>query len=484
MRLVSSRFTYLRRLQQVLFAEIIFTPSPTHLKSLEDADIIQFGPAVREVSFVAPLYSWTIGYDAFEEIVIAQAISKHRSIRGRFGLNLDEPGGADGRQSYIEKHWDGVFPLSEEQIHAGFQTYRTKAKAVNKLLHSDALRVAWARALRKLPRARSFHFVGLEWDDHRGNHLPIQPDCVVRPHKHDGLHATEACVGALAVVCDAIFAAGIACLSEAGAEVEALKVAGPMTTSYGWEDLPGWKSLNLTHMRRFEFAPDNRVDCSRYYESVCDHSGEQSAGTRRATEATASVMKKSASHLEYFRYDGMKSPMLCPGEEIIPLPRLLRLELEYGTIKATSFKKWMAGMPSLEELFLGTIKLHKKENFRGWLKVFNAIRHHPKGMRVCFEEIAVSSWLELSIDYHTDDYEEFLEMAEGCDWLDVDRSLALYLSGKGGYNHHMRDMLDDEDPDDQISENENWEDRSSEDENVEDENSVHGDLANEGSDGE
>ena len=249
------------------------------------------------------------------------------------------------------------------------------------------------------------------------------------------------------------------------------------------ESFRRWHKANLTHMRSFEFDPDNRSVRTQYYESVCDHSGEQSAGARRATEAVASVLKKSASHLEYFGYDGMDSPMLWPGEEVIPLPRLLHLELRFGTMKATSFKKWMAGMPSLEELVLGHMNLH--EYFHYWLKVFNAIRHHPKGMRVIFEQVHVCNWTELSIDYHTDDYEEFLEMEQGRDWLDDgDRSLALYLSGKGGYNRPMRDMLDDEDPDDEFSENESWGDWNSEYETVEDENSKHEDSAKESSDDE
>ena len=358
--------------------------------------------------------SWTLGYDAFEEIVIAQAILKHCSDLktppwGRI-YNQSYVGDCrQQRQEYIDKHWNGVPPLSEKQIQAGFQTYRAEGEAANTLLHSDALRAAWTRVLQKLPRARSFHFSSPEWENERGDHLPLQPDCVVRPHQHDGLHNSETCARALALVGDAVFAAGIACLSEAGIQVEALKIANMVTTSLGWEHLPGWESLNLTSMRKLKFEPQigTRTDylgCTAYNESSI---------IQRIDKVIASVMKKSGSHLEYFRSTPCDCRMRWPGEEIIPLPRLLHLELKGVWIIAPSFKKWMAGMPSLQELVLGSITLTGE--YRQWLDIFDAIRDHPKSMKVCFEQVHNCDWTELSINYDTGDYERFLEMEEGED---------------------------------------------------------------------
>lgn len=396
---------------------------------------------------MAPLHSWTIGYDIFEEIIVAQAIEKHNNNLKLIGGIKYESARADGRQKHIDKHCNDVSPLSEEQIQAGFQAYRAEAEATNTLLHSDALKAAWTRALQKLPRARSFRFSSSEWDENRRDYLPVQPDCVVRPHGHDGLHAIETCERALAVVGDAVFAAGIACLSEAGVEVEALKVACVMTTSFRWEDLPGWKSLNLAFMRRFKFQPRNGTDLNQSYpdaQPISQDPERDYAVARGANEAVASVMKKSASHLEYFRYDGMHSPMRWPGDETVSLPRLLHLDLSSGTMEATGFKKWMAGMPSLQELVLECLRI--SNYYPEWLNVFDAIRHHPIGMRVIFNQIINCHYTELSIDYHTNEYEKFLKMGEGRDWIDDNkRSLALYLSGKGGYNRILREMVEDDD---------------------------------------
>ena len=456
-------------MQDVLFAKIQLTPTLTHLESLENADISRFGPYVKKINFVTPLCSWTLGYDAFEEIVIAQAILKHASDLNPYPWERLYSSVGDcrqQRQEYIDKHLNGVSPLSEKQIQAGFQTYRAEGEAANRFLHSDALRAAWTRVLQKLPRARSFHFSSPGWENGRGDHLPLQPDCVIRAHQHCCLHYSEPCARALAVVGDAVFAAGIACLSEAGIQVEALKIANIVTTSLGWEHLPGWESLNLTSMRKLEFEPQvgTRTDylgCTEYKESSI---------TQRIDKIIASVLKKCGSYLEYFSAIPRDCPILWPGEEIIPLPRLLHLKLVGVWIIAPSFKKWMAGMPSLQELVLGSIILTGE--YREWLDIFDAIRDHPKSMKVCFDQVYNCDWAELSIDYDTGDYERILEMEEGEDWIDDnDRSLSLYLSGKGGYDRILRDMLQD-DPEEE-------EEYDEYDENVEDEIWDDEDLNNE-----
>lgn len=60
------------------------------------------------------------------------------------------------------------------------------------------------------------------------------------------------------MVGDAVFAAGTACLSEAGIQVEALKIECVMTSAFGWDELSGWKSLNLTSMRSLTFQALHR----------------------------------------------------------------------------------------------------------------------------------------------------------------------------------------------------------------------------------
>lgn len=51
----------------------------------------------------------------------------------------------------------------------------------------------------------------------------------------------------------------------------------------------------------------------------------------------------------------------------------------------------------------------------------------------------------MSLDYHTDDFEQFLRLKEDKDIVaNLDRSLPLYLSGKIDYNKTLREWLQDE----------------------------------------
>ena len=77
---------------------------------------------------------------------------------------------------------------------------------------------------------------------------------------------------------------------------------------------------------------------------------------RRANEAVSAITKKSANDLEDFMWEGGQNPMRWPGEDTVSLPRLLRLELSEGNINAINFQKWMAGMPSLQELLFAQCK--------------------------------------------------------------------------------------------------------------------------------
>ena len=130
-------------------------------------------------------------------------------------------------------------------------------------------------------------------------------------------------------------------------------------------------------------------------------------------------------------------------------------------------------MPSLQELFLQSLSV--TGYYTDWLIVFDAIRDHPKGLHVCFDQIHNCHYTELSIDYHTDDYEQYLNVEEADNWIDDDdRSLALYLSGKGGYNRPMHDMLEDHFPTDEDEDED-------ENEEAEDEYAKDGDLPNQDS---
>lgn len=97
----------------------------------------------------------------------------------------------------------------------------------------------------------------------------------------------------------------------------------------------------------------------------------------------------------------------------------------------------MAKMPSLNRFHLDGSR--SSELPSAWLDVFDAIRDHPREINVQFDQIIINDIDEISLQYHTDDFERVLEEPEDEDPLrDINRILALYLSGKSNINRPLK----------------------------------------------
>lgn len=89
---------------------------------------------------MAPSTSWILTYDGFKELVVAQAIRKYAydHVNGNHSCAY----GIDGHRKFIERHWSGKFPLSDEQIRNGFDRYHDDSLVAKNLLQSEDLRMA------------------------------------------------------------------------------------------------------------------------------------------------------------------------------------------------------------------------------------------------------------------------------------------------------------------------------------------------------
>ncbi|KAK3699112.1 hypothetical protein LTR37_016586 [Vermiconidia calcicola] len=203
-----------------------------------------------------------------------------------------------------------------------------------------------------------------------------------------------------------------------------------MTGQFGWQSLPGWKILDLSQLRDLKFDP-----MVQSLGENLDEMGGEDAITEGANEALASVFEKSKDSLEQFEYRS-ECPMQWPGDQVVALPKLKNLKLGSfgnGSIRHRNFRAWMAEMPSLENLELNGSRLCKGVPLTCWLDVFDAIRDHSKGMRIRMNQSVANSAAEVSMDYHTDDFEEVLaEPVSEELWANIERSLSLYFSGKIG----------------------------------------------------
>lgn len=428
--------TYLDLIRKILFDGIQFVATPEHLERLARADISQIAPFVKTITFVAAPKCWPLTFEGFREVVLAQAIQKYESDPQNWnGWDSSYASDRAGHQKLIKRQWNGKFPLPDDQIRVGFEKYHDDALAAKGVLLGEELRTTWTDALRALQNVHNLRFTSPEYDEFDHLHLPVQPDCVIRPHHHDQSHRREKCRRVAAPVGDALFAAGIACLADANVKGQVLDVACAMTGQFWWKTLPGWEKLDLGQVQTFTFQPEVRSIGEDLY--IFEGLG---AIAERAADAVAVVLKKCGGSLENFTYEG-DCPIQWPGEEVINLPKLRDLTLGGGSIRSRNLRTWMAKMPSLQLFELSYTDLGD-HMYSGWLDVFDAIRNHPKGMSVHFNQIAANDGNDISLYYHTDAFEERLEDQEAEDPLyDIDRSLSLYLSGKIEYNATLRAWL-------------------------------------------
>ena len=436
MRLASPRFAYLKLVRQNLFNAIDLIPSPSHFERLTQSSIRRIAPFVRTVNFVAPLHSWALPFDDFEEIIITQAIQKYRYDHGL--LNVEQ-----SHRDFIQQHWSGKNPLSDTEIQRGYENYNREALAVKDLLSGQPLREAWANTFRELCNLQGVRFTSIDLEKTGGEHLPTQPDCVVRHHHHvNHTHNHHVCWRAVVYVGDALFAAGISCLSRARSQIQSLEVACPMTGSLNWECLPGWKDLDLSQLENFGMLP-----LYSYYpygrEPRTDEEVAQSAAS-----AVDTVLQKCNHTLEALSHKG-DYLMKWPGDEIIRLSSLRELCLGSGPLEPHNLRAWMTEMPSLEHFELQSTTLSEVDSapeYHRWRQVFDGVREHKNDMYVCFLDVEVNYDTYLSLVYDTSNLEEYLQELEerdfGCEKFD--KALPSYLSGKIEWNNDLEEHLQED----------------------------------------
>ena len=405
-----------------------------HLEHLERANISRVAPFVNKITFVAPPNSWTLTYDGFKEVLVAQAIQRYASDHQIWNGSGSYAYENDGHRIFIEQQWGGRFALLDTQIRDGFERYHKDALAAKDLLQGKDLKIAWTKALRALPKDLKLRFVTVEYDESDCSHLPVLPDCTVRPHHHDENHQEETCRRVTAPLGDALFAAAIACLAEADVKARKLDVECAMMDHFQWEALPGWGACDFSQVQSFKFQPHVRS-----IKEDLDSPGGEDMVARQAAYATAAVLKKCNDSLEKFHYQD-SCPMQWPGDEVIPLPKLKKLSFGGGCIRPRNLKAWMAQMPLLEHFECMCTSSCGSED-GSWLEVFDAIRNHPRGMKVDFDQIFAGEE-EISMRYHTDDFQELLvDEAQEEPWSDVSESLRLYLSGKIDMDEATKESL-------------------------------------------
>ncbi|KAL8753618.1 MAG: hypothetical protein Q9199_004922 [Rusavskia elegans] len=298
------------------------------------------------------------------------------------------------------------------------------------LLCSERLRAAWTRLLRALPVLEKAYLWSYD-----------SPESQSQPQsKETNLEtSTPAQMG------DALIAAAVACLLSSGARIRKLQVCCEITGAQNWPSVPGWEGLDLSKLENVTYRPD--PDCTA--NQVTTENAEAQAAAN-----LCAMFHKCHGWIRKLKIYG-DCVLLWPGEEIVNLPELRYLKLEYCGVHVRNLGSWLPNMPSLQHFEVeGT---HDTErDLTTWLHVFNAIRDHPRnksGIRVVFHQAAPFNGALISLDYVTNQYEETLSwyedvlrgQVEDDPWVDAHNYIMLYMVGEVGYNDSLRMWLEDDD---------------------------------------
>lgn len=456
LRLTSRRFADSYFIQSILFKRIQLVPGPDELGALTQIKIGPLAGFVKTVAFVAPPYSWTLTFEDFRKSTLAQAIQRygvHNNILYTYARVKMVPR-LQGRGRHQPFHRN-----PDQEMSTRYEEYCAHALAAKSLLLGEELRAAWISALEALPYVE---------------------EVVIRSPRL--VYQDRFYKAAAGPVGDALFTAGVAVLSAAGLKIRRLRIVGLMTGRLDWETLPGWKELDLRQLQIFVFRPrvwrhnsgtsgvdgsrtsgDNPTEDEKSYPQDEWSSGHGDSSEdddwsnddwREAeamayhwntrSQSVAAVLIKSAHSIEEFKYSYLDS-MDWPTNRVIPMPRLRYLSLRGYQIRPPNLAAWMARMPSLNHFRLsysdwsnsGAAYLHHST---AWHCVLHAIRKHPKplGMRVHLFNVDVYG--HDFFDWNdTEDLEQYVRDGDVAGpHVNLDRALALYLSGKIEYNKYLK----------------------------------------------
>ena len=310
LRLASRRFAYLEPILQNLFWELVLIATPERLERLMRVDFRPINRFVKRVKFFAPSDGWPWELEDFKGVLFAPAVE---SISDDMDLWVHM---YDGQPSYyrsfVESHWEGDPPFSDDQVLLAFKTYQTHALALRNLLLGEVLITAWTEALQSLQSVVAVKFYSIDFDPPRCDQQAVFPD-IVKTHRHHGSRKggisslTDGTIG------DAVFAAAIGCLSQAKVRIKDLKVDCALTEHFGWEDLPGWNDLGISRLQAFHFSPKVTT--------------MSQMGLPQAADAIDAVLRRCSGSLETFTHRAhCVAPW--PTDKVIKLPNLQLLWIE------------------------------------------------------------------------------------------------------------------------------------------------------------
>jgi hypothetical protein len=239
-----------------------------------------------------------------------------------------------------------------------------------------------------------------------------------------------------APVGDIVFEAGINCLAAANKVVRRLDIRHTTRGDFQWDRFSSWDDLDLTQLHSLAFEPNVLADT--------EGPGREQEIELAASRVLSATLDKCRTSLERLKFRAETSGwgIVWPSvhDRVVSLPSLWLFMVDSEAISPDKFAAWFAGMPDLKTLKLSTSHLIRGSHYADWRILYDAIRRHPRGIRIILEQICANDAAEISLNYDT-----VLDLQGALDeevyddpWDDIRRSLSLYLSGRIEWNASLQ----------------------------------------------
>ena len=421
------KFAYIPRLLEILFRGFRLIATADHLEHLDKVDLRRIIPHVTRLTFFPPFHSWSMTREAFDKIVLAQAVQqycKDHGLRLRTEHNFND-GLHEVHQRLFNQQWNGQPPYTKGELDQGYARHMAQAQKGKELMASERLRTSWINTLRVLTRCTDFRIASPKFDDSRSD-MPSNPPCDIFVHHHDSDHKGDVCSATTAATGDAILEVAINCLAQAGTRPQALDIKHWTLGNFGWDQLQGWHQLDLSRLKTLQFRPqaDRFGDWDNWAQQRHD------VMTHAARDAADGLLAKCHSTLKTLRIKE-DCPIDWPSSQIFAFPQLEYLDLHGMCVNNGSLAKMLPLMPKLT--FYGLACTTGTEE---WKAMLDALRDHPQQIQIEWDQIACHSCAEVSLYCRKGHLSE--DEVDEDEWMDISRSLQNYLAGQEKWNRTLR----------------------------------------------
>ena len=446
-RLTSKQLARMGNIKKKLFDEITLWNTENNLRRLDATDFSEIGSSVSRVCFCPRIYTSTLTFSAFEQIILAQ---EAYSGQARWSTK---------KGAYERKRWLRSRAPGTKALKAAYDHYIQCAHSVESSTHIEKLHHVWTSTLTNFHNASFFNF-GRSLDFLRNNCFHQQDLIISAPGKIKSIPNYEdgycfrnpaphrLLQKALSVCEEGLFRTGVECIIKAGLRIRTLQL--------DCVQLPDRNKMNSSSIQVQDALEqvEKYVSDSRSYFGIYWGLMDFGAQMVDLSDTTTSNMLQNCHHnLQHFvfeRHIRMNIWRNVPSH--LDFPALRTLHLKSVRLLAKDLIMLLRS-PNLESLGMQGCLIFNYDDlgsgpdsnvYQGYKTLFDAIRGLRNAIHMHFD-VRARTWVIVNgkviwnmkntlMDFTTNDESSFSHLQSHELEHELERSLGLYLISACAWN--------------------------------------------------